>query len=121
MSDVDRPAKRLFEKVADEAPQAAFGARPPEYEEQGDSAWLRRVKPFLIILVPAIVFGLVFVFRDYARQYIATMEFDRAAARGWVKLDTWDWMRRRFVLGFCAGAAFGLLYKIQWHFRNRVP
>jgi len=111
----------LFGKVADEAPQTAFGARPPEYEEQRDSAWLRWVKPFLIILVPAIVFGLVFVFRDYASQYIATMEFDRAAARGWVKLDTWDWMRRRFVLGFCAGAAFGLLYKIQWHFRNRVP
>ena len=118
MSDLDRPDKSLFGKVADEATR---GTRPAEDEEQRDSAWVRWVKPFLIILVPAIAVGLIFVFRDYVRQYIATFQFDRASARGWVKLDTWAWIRRRFVLGFCAGAAFGLLYKIQWHFRNRCP
>jgi hypothetical protein len=95
--------------------------RPAEDEEQTDSAWLRWVKPFLIILVPAIVLGLVFAFGDYVRQYTATMQFDRAVARGWVELDTWHYMWRRFVLGACAGAAFGLLYKIQWNLRNRCP
>jgi hypothetical protein len=83
--------------------------------------WLHWVKLFSIILVPAIVLGLIFAFGDYVRQYTASMQFDRAVAQGWVKLDTWDWMRRRFVQGACAGAAFGLLYKIQWNLRNRVP
>ena len=99
----------------------AFGTRPAEDEEQRDSAWRRWVRPLLIILVPALALGLVFAFRDYVRQYTATFEFDRAVARGWVQLDTWDWMRRRFVLGACAGAAFGLIYKIQWNLRNRAP
>jgi hypothetical protein len=99
----------------------AFGTRPAEDEEQRDSAWLHWVKLFSIILVPAIVLGLVFAFRDYVRQYTATTQFDRAVAQGWVKLDTWDWFQRRFVLGACAGAAFGLLYKIQRNLRNRVP
>jgi hypothetical protein len=121
MSDLDRPDKSLFDEVADEAAQAAFGTRPAEDEEPRDSAWLRWVKPFSIILVPAIVLGVVFALGDYVRQYTATMQFDRAVARGWVKLDTWDWFWRRFLQGVCAGAAFGLLYKIQWHLRNRCP
>jgi hypothetical protein len=121
MSDLDRPDKSVFDEMADDPAQAASGTRPAEDEEQGDSAWLRWVKPALIILVPALVLGLIFAFRDYVRQYTATFEFDRAVARGWVQLDTWDWMRRRFVLGACAGAAFGLIYKIQWNLRNRAP
>jgi hypothetical protein len=121
MSDLDRPDKSLFDEVADEAPQAAFGTHPPEDEEQRDSAWLRRVKLFSIILVPAIVLGVVFALGDYVRQYTATLQFDRAVARGFVQLDTWDWFRRRFVQGVCAGAAFGLLYVIQRNLRNRVP
>ena len=107
--------------MSDLEPPDASGTRPAEDEEQGDSAWLRWVKLFSIILVPAIALGVVFALGDYVRQYTATFQFDRALARGWVKLDTWDWMRRRFVLGACAGAAFGLLYKLQWHLRNRVP
>ena len=121
MSDLDRPDKSLFDEVADDAAQAAFGPRPPEDEEQRDSAWLRWLKPVWIILVPALGLGLIFAFGDYVRQYTAYLEFDRAVARGWVELDRWDWMRRRFVLGACTGAAFGLLYKIQWNLMNRVP
>src|SRR6516162_4318132 len=94
MRDLDRPDKSLFDEAANGAPQAAFGTRPAGDKEHRDSVWLRWVKPFLIILVPAIVVGLIFVFRDYVRQYAATFQFDRASARGWVKLDTWDWMRR---------------------------
>ena len=107
MSDLERPD--------------AFGPRPPEDEVQRDSAWLRWVKPFSIILIPAIVLGVIFALAIYVRQYTAYSEFGRAVARGWVKLDTWDWFRRRFVLGACAGAAFALLYVIQRHLRNRVP
>jgi hypothetical protein len=121
MSDLDRPGKSLFDEVADEAAPAAFRTRPAADEEQRDSAWPPWVKFFSIILVPAIVLGLVFALRDYVRQYTATMEFDREVARGFVKLDTWDWLRRRFVLGACGGAAFGLLYAIQRNLRNRVP
>ena len=95
--------------------------RPAEDEEQRDSAWLRWAKLFSIILVPAIVLGVLFALRDYVRQYAATLQFDRAVARGWVQLDTWHWFRRRFVLGACAGAASGLLYIIQRNLRNRVP
>ena len=119
MSDLDRPDKSMFDEATDEAAQPTFGTRPAE--DHRDSAWLRWVKPFSIILVPAIVLGLAFALRDYVRQYTATTEFGRAAARGWVKLDTWDWFWRRFVEGACAGAAFGLLYKIQWNLRNRCP
>jgi uncharacterized BrkB/YihY/UPF0761 family membrane protein len=113
-------SESLFDKVAEEPAKAASGSRPAD-EEQRESAWLRRLKVFSIILVPAIVVGVVFALGDYVRQYTATMEFDRAVARGWVQLDTWDWFRRRFLLGVCAGAAFGLLYVIQRNLRNRVP
>ena len=98
-----------------------FVSRPAEDEEQRDSAWPRWVKLLSIILVSPIVLGLVFALRDYVRQYTAYSQARRAVARGWVKFDTWDWMRRRFVLGACAGAAFSLLYLIQRHLRNRVP
>jgi hypothetical protein len=67
------------------------------------------------------VLGVVFALWHYVRQYTATLQFDRAVARGFVQLDTWDWFRRRFLLGVCAGAAFGLLYVIQRNLRNRVP
>jgi hypothetical protein len=107
MSDLERPD--------------TFGTRPPKGEEQRDSAWPRWVKLLSIIVVSAIVLGLVFALRDYVRQYTACSEARRAMARGWVKLDTWDWMRRRFVLGACAGAAFSLLYLIQRHLMDRVP
>lgn len=113
--------KSLFDKVADGPARAASGTRPAEDEEQRHSAWLRRLKLLSIILVPAIVLGVVFALGDYIRQYTATLEFDRAVARGWVQLDTWDWFRRRFVQGVCAGAAFGLIYVIQRNLRNRVP
>jgi hypothetical protein len=82
---------------------------------------MRRPKLFSIILVAAIVLGVIFALGDYVRQYTATLQFDRAVARGFVQLDTWDWFRRRFVQGVCAGAAFGLLYVIQRNLRNRVP
>lgn len=121
MSDLDRPDKSLFDEVADEAAQVAFGTRPAEDEEQRDSAWLRWVKLFSIIFVPAIVLGLVFALGDYVRQYTATTQFGRAVARGFVELDTWDWMRRRFLQGACAGAALGLLYVIRCSARKLVP
>ena len=112
MSDLDRPDKSLFDKVADEPAQAAFGTRPAQDEEQKDSAWQRWVKLFSIILVPAIVLGVVFALGDYIRQNTGTSEFRRAVARGFVQLDTWEWMRSRFVQGACAGAAFGLVHHI---------
>ena len=112
MSDLDRPDKGLFDEVADEAAQAAFGTRPAEDEEQRDSAWLRWAKVVSIIFVPAIVLGVVFALGDYVRQYTATTQFGRAVARGFVQLDTWNYMRTRFVLGACVGAAFGLAYHV---------
>jgi uncharacterized BrkB/YihY/UPF0761 family membrane protein len=114
-------SKSLFDKVADDPAQAASGTRPAEDEEQRDSAWLRRLKLFSIILVPAIVLGIVFALGDYVRQYTATTQFKRAVARGFVQLDTWNWMRTRFLLGSCAGAAFGLLYLIRRSARKLVP
>ena len=121
MSDLDRPDKSLFDEVADNAAQAPFGPRPPEDEEQPDPAWLPWVKFASIILVPALVLGLIFASGDYVRQYTAYSQFRRAMARGWVELDTWDYMWRRFVLGACAGAAFALLYVIRRNLMNRVP
>jgi hypothetical protein len=122
MSNLDRPDKSLFDEVPDEAAaQSALGTRPARDEEQRDSAWRRWVKLFSIILVPAIVLGVVFALGDYVRQYTATMQFDRAVARGFVKLDTWDWLLRRFMLGAFVGAAFGLFYVIQRNLKNRVP
>jgi hypothetical protein len=121
MSDLGRPDKSLFDEMPDEASRAAFGTRPAEDEEQRDSDWLRWVKPLSIILVSAIVLGLVFALRDYVRQYAAYSQLGRAAARGWVQLDTREWFWRRFVHGACAGAAFSLLYMIQRHLMNRVP
>jgi len=114
-------SKSLFDKVADEPAQAASGTRTAEDEDQRDSAWLRWLKLFSIILVPAIVLGVVFALGDYVRQYTATTQFRRALARGFVQLDTREWFRIRFVLGACVGAAFGLLYLIRRSARQRVP
>ena len=101
MSDLERPDKSLF--------------------DQWRPACLHWVKLFSIILVLAVVLGLVLALGDYVRQYTAYSQFGRAVARGIVKLDTWDWFRRRFVHGACVGAAFGLLYMIQRNLRNRAP
>lgn len=113
-------SKSLFDKVADEPAQAASGTRPAEDDEQRDSAWLRWLKLFSIILVPAIVLGVVFALRDYVRQS-ATTQFNRAVARGFVQLDTREWFRIRFVLGACVGAAFGLLYLFRRSAGKLVP
>jgi hypothetical protein len=121
MSDLDRPDKSRFNEVADEAAQAASGTRPVKDEEQRDSAWLRWVKLFSIIFVPAIVLGVLFALADYVCQYTATTQFGRAVARGFVETDTWNWMRTRFVVGACLGAASGLLYVIRCSARMMVP
>ena len=95
--------------AVDEPAQAASGTRTAEDEDQWDSAWLRWLKLFSIILVPAVALGVALALGDYVRQYTATTQFNRAVARGFVQLDTREWFRIRFLLGACVGAAFGLL------------
>ncbi|PWU09205.1 MAG: hypothetical protein C5B50_27775 [Verrucomicrobia bacterium] len=90
------------EKAIDDPPLNPDGARDP--------LWLRWAKFASIVLLPAFVLGVTFVFASYFTQYSGRNYTDRSRAERFVQRDTWEGMQWRFLEGVCLGGGLGLIY-----------
>jgi hypothetical protein len=92
-----------------------------ELGERRDVFWLRWLKFGSLIAFPAIVFGLVFLFEDYARQTSGATYSERQRAERLVERDTMEAMEFRFVLGAGLGGGLGLVYVVRCIVRKVDP
>jgi len=81
-----------------------------EPDKPRDAAWLRWLKFASLIVFPAVVFGLGFLFADYAMQEQGATYRQRSLAAGRVRHDSVEGMRIRFIIGAALGGGFGLVY-----------
>jgi hypothetical protein len=86
-----------------------------------DSWWLRWLKFLSLIILPAIVLGLGFLFENYVEQYGADTSYDRSVATRRVERDTTDGMKFRFGIGACVGGGLGAIYVVRCLIRRIDP
>jgi hypothetical protein len=67
----------------------------------------------LLSVLYALVFGALFTFGDYLRQYMANSSFSRQVSQEFVQADTRPKLLRRFLFGSGAGAVLGFLVGIR--------
>lgn len=93
----------------------------PDPDEPRDPAWLRWIGCGVLIVGPAIVFGLAFAFGDYISQFTSTHHYEQEQAEQRVQNDSPAAMKWRFVIGAAAGAALGTFYVVRRLVRKIDP
>lgn len=93
----------------------------PDPDEPRDPAWLRWILSGVLIVGPAIVFGLAFAFRDYVTQFTSTHLYELEQAKHSVQSDSVGAMKWRFVFGAAIGAALGTIYVVRRIVRKVDP
>src|SRR5262245_24763013 len=111
----------LVEGLSDFANDALNYSPEPGRGKPRDALWLRWLKFASIILLPAVVFGLGFLFVDYLMQYQGESYSLRARAESRVKNDSVESMRYRFVTGALVGGGLGLIYVVRCILRRADP
>jgi len=86
-----------------------------------DPAWVRWSKFLALIIFPAIVLGLGFLFEDYVEQYDAHSSYQRSVATKRVDRDTTDAMKFRFCIGATVGGGLGAIYVARCLIRKTDP
>jgi hypothetical protein len=102
--------------------EAALDAEPADdADSPRDSWWLRWLKFVSVIVVPAVVLGLGFLFADYIEQNRADTSLDRSAARSNVAHDSIVAMKFRFWMGAGIGGGVGAIYVARCIIRRTDP
>ena len=86
-----------------------------------DPSWLRWLKYLSIIVVPAMILGVGFLFVDYIEQYNADSGYKRARAEQRVQHDTTSSMKFRFWMGAGVGGGLGMIYVVRCIVRKVDP
>jgi hypothetical protein len=97
-----------------EAGEEAFTDPPVDPDGRRDPGWLRWVKFGSIILFPAIVLGLGFLFGPYFTKYNTRTHYEESR-------DTVRGMRFRFFVGASVGGGIGLIYVVRCLVRRTDP
>ncbi len=111
----------VVEGLSDFAKDALSYQPAPDSDEPRDAPWLRWLKFASLIIVPAVVFGLGFLFSDYVLHYNGETYYQRQRAERRVKHDTVRSMKWRFVIGSFVGGGFGLIYVVRCMVRKVDP
>jgi hypothetical protein len=77
-----------------------------------DPAWLRWLKYLSLIILPAVVFGLAFLFEDYFLESNGQTYRQRQHASR-VYPDSVSSMKLRFIIGAGIGGGLGLIYVVR--------
>ena len=86
-----------------------------------DTWWLRWIKFASVIIVPALILGVGFLFEDYFEQDHAQSSYNRNVARRHVEHDTVMAMTFRFWIGACVGGGLGAIYVARCIVRKTDP
>ena len=114
----DNPAN-LLESAIEEA---ALDSDPAaESDSPADPRWLRWLKFLAVIVVPAIIFALGFLFEAYIEHYRADTSHDRSVAQRNVEHDTIGAMKFRFWVGASVGGGLGAIYVARCILRRTDP
>jgi hypothetical protein len=86
-----------------------------------DAWWLRWLKFVTVIVIPALILGLGFVFEDYIEQGLGESSSVRSRAQYNVEHDSIEAMKGRFWLGVCLGGGLGAIYVGRCIIRKTDP
>jgi hypothetical protein len=102
--------------------EAALDSEPAaDPESPRDAWWLRWLKFVSLIVLPAVVLGLGFLFADYIGQENADTSYHRDVAKRNVEQDTVGSMKFRFWTGAGVGGGLGLIYVVRCIVRKGDP
>ncbi|HSU53594.1 MAG TPA: hypothetical protein VLT36_06015 [Candidatus Dormibacteraeota bacterium] len=90
-------------------------------DEPRDALWLRWLKFSSVIILPALVVGLGFVFEDYVMHSNSTTAYQRSRAEKRVQRDSVGAMKIRFLVGSGIGGSLGLIYVVRCIVRKVDP
>ena len=111
----------VVEGASDFAKDALSYMPKPEADEPRDAAWLRWVKFASLVIVPAVIFGLGFLFVDYVMQSSGETYYQRQRAEKQVEHDSIQDMKWRFEIGSLIGGGLGLVYVMRCIVRKVDP
>lgn len=86
-----------------------------------EPAWLRWIKFLALMVGPAIVFGLIFLFGDYFDKNNSNNSYRQSMASKRVESDTTARMKFRFCIGASVGAGLGAIYVVRCLIRKTDP
>jgi len=86
-----------------------------------DASWLRWLKFLALIIGPAIVLGIGFLFENYIEQNRSDISYRRSRAIQSVENDTTDAMKFRFCVGAAVGGGLGAIYVVRCLIRKTDP
>ena len=107
--------------------QSAIEEAALDFDPAGDSDsprdawWLRWLKFVSVIVIPAVILGLGFLFENYIEQYRAETFESRYIARRSVENESIGTMKYRFWTGACIGGGLGLIYVARCVIRKTDP
>jgi hypothetical protein len=114
----DNPVNSALSAIEEEALDTEPADDP---DSPRDSWWLRWLKFLSMIVVPAVILGLGFLFADYIEQYRADSSRDRSDARRNVAHDSISAMKFRFWMGAAIGGGLGAIYVARCIIRGTDP
>jgi hypothetical protein len=86
-----------------------------------DVWWLRWLKLFSIVAVPAIVLGFGFLFEDYVSDHRTENIYEQAVPANIREQEVVSRMKFRFWLGASVGGGLGLIYVARCIVRKADP
>ena len=102
--------------------EAALDSDPAaDSDSPRDAVWLRWIKFAAVIIVPAIILGLGFLFADYINQFQAGSHHEHNLAQNRIEHDTVGAMKFRFWIGAGIGGGLGLIYVARCIIRRADP
>jgi hypothetical protein len=108
------------EGLSDFAADALSFTPSPSSAKSRDAFWLRWLKYLSLIILPAVVFGLAFLFEDYFLESNGQTYRQRQHASR-VHPDSVSGMKLRFIIGASLGGGLGLVYVIRCAVRKTDP
>ena len=119
MNSEDGNPVNLVESALLEAASGSGSAA--DLDSPRDAWWWRWIKFASVIIVPAIILGVGFLFEDYFEQERAQSSYNRTVARRNVEQDTVRAMKFRFWVGACLGGGLGAIYVARCIVRKTDP
>jgi len=114
----DNPVSEILSTIE----EAVLDSNPAvDADSPRDAWWLRWLKFVSLIVLPAVVLGLGFLFEDYFEQDHADTSYHRDVAKRNVENDTVGSMKFRFWTGAGVGGGLGLIYVVRCIVRKADP